>query len=91
MWGIMIGTHSVRGHGEDSVAKRRQIVTLQHLTTLMDSYCSGVWGGHDNMGECSNHIVFSCETFIRVYINTTLIKKTLRKKTAAESQNPRMD
>ena len=26
------------------------------------------------MGKCSNHIVFSCKTFIRVYINHTLIK-----------------
>ena len=30
--------------GEDSVALRRQIVTLWHLTTLMDSDCNGVWG-----------------------------------------------
>ena len=26
------------------------------------------------MGKCSNHTVFSCETFVRVYINHTLIK-----------------
>ena len=28
----------------------------------------------DNMGKWSNHIVFLCETFIRVYINNTLMK-----------------
>ena len=34
--------------------------------------------GPDNMGECSNHVVSSCETFIRVHINDTLIKKFLK-------------
>ena len=44
--GIMIGTHGGgRDHEEDSVAQRRQIVTLWHLTTLMGSDCHGVWGG----------------------------------------------
>ena len=37
-------TWCVWGHGEDSVAQRRQVGTLWHLTTLMDSGCSGVWG-----------------------------------------------
>ena len=62
-------------HEEDSWAQRRQVVTLWHLTTLMGSDCNGVHGGHDNMGECNNHIVLSRETFKRVYINNTLIKK----------------
>ena len=44
--------------GEDSVAQRRQLVTLWHLTMLMDSDFNAVWGGLDNTGECSNHIVF---------------------------------
>ena len=71
----MISTHGVCvDHGEDSVAQRRQIVTLWHLTTLMGSDYSGAWGAHDNRGEYSNHIVLSCETFIRVYINNTLTK-----------------
>ena len=74
--GIMIGTHGVGVNcGDDSVAQRRQIVTLWHLTILMGSDCNGACGGHDNRSECSNHIVFSCETFIRVYINNTLKKK----------------
>ena len=53
------GAWCVWGHWEDSVAQRRQIGTLWHLATLMDSDCNEVWGGGlDNMGECSNHIVF---------------------------------
>ena len=48
--GIMIGIHDVWGdYGEDSVAQRGQIVTLWHLTTVMDSDCNVVWGRHDNM------------------------------------------
>ena len=70
----MFSTHGVGDHGEHSVAQRRQIVNLWHLTTLMDSDCTGVGWGLDNTGKCSNHIAFSCETFIRVYINNTLIK-----------------
>ena len=31
--GIMIGTHGVGDHGEDSVAQRRQIVTLASYYT----------------------------------------------------------
>ena len=51
LWGIIIGAHGVcGGHEEDSVAQRRQIGTLWHLTTLKDSDCSG--------GECNNHIIF---------------------------------
>ena len=46
------------GHREDSVAQRRHVLTLWHLTTLMDSDFSGVREGLDNMGECSNHNVF---------------------------------
>ena len=42
--GIMFSTHGVRGHRENSVAPRRQIVTLWHLTTLMDSDYNGVLG-----------------------------------------------
>ena len=71
----MFSTHGVGDHRENSVAQRRHIVNLWHLTTLMDSDCIGVWVGLDNMGKCSNHIVFSYETFIRVYVNHTLIKK----------------
>ena len=56
--GIMIGTHGVGGgHGEDSVAQRGQVVSLWHLTTLMNSDFNGVWE-LDNMGDCSNHNVF---------------------------------
>ena len=44
--GIMIGTHGeLGGHREDSVAQRRQVVILCHLTMLMDSDCNTVWGG----------------------------------------------
>ena len=43
--GIMFSTHGVGNHGENSVAQRRQIVNLWHLTTLMDSDCDGVWVG----------------------------------------------
>ena len=39
----------------------------EDVPTLMGSDCNGVWGGHDNRGECCNHIVFSCETFMSVY------------------------
>ena len=70
----MFSTHGVRDHRENSVAQRRQTVDLWHLTTLMDSDASGYGLGLDNMGNCSSHIAFSCETFIRVYINNTLIK-----------------
>ena len=73
-------TWRLGNHGEDSVAQRRQVVTLWHPTALMDSDCNGVCGGLDNMDECRSHIVFSCETFIRVYINNTLIKKIFLKK-----------
>ena len=48
----------VWGHREDSVAQRRQVGTLWHLTTVMNSDCNGVSGGLNNKGECSNHIVF---------------------------------
>lgn len=34
------------------------------------------------MGECSNHTALSCETFARVYINHTSIKK--QKKTTIQ-------
>ena len=51
-------TWCVGGHGEISAAQRRQVVTLWHLTRLMDSDCNGVWGGLVNMGECSKHNVF---------------------------------
>lgn len=44
-----------------------QTVNQWHLTTLMDSYFNGAWGGLGNMGECSNP--FSCETFIRVDVS----------------------
>ena len=44
--GIMIGTHGVcGGHGEDSVAQRRQVLTLWHPAMLMDSDSGGVSGG----------------------------------------------
>ena len=75
--GIMISTHGVGGHRENSVAQRRHMMNLWHLAALMDTDCIGVWVGLDNMGKCSSHIVFSCETFLRVCINYTLIKKTL--------------
>ena len=55
---IIIGIYSVWGHEGISAAQRRQVVTLKHLTKLMDSDCNGVWGGLDNMGECSKHNVF---------------------------------
>ena len=54
-------------HRTNSVAQRRKIVTLWHLTTLMDSDCNGVSGGLDNMGECSNHIVFMRNLHKSVY------------------------
>ena len=44
-WGIMFSTHGMGDHGENSVAQRRHIVNLWHLTTLMDSDCTGVWVG----------------------------------------------
>ena len=43
--GIMFSTHGVGDHGENSVAQRRHIVDLLHLTTLMDNDCIGVWVG----------------------------------------------
>ena len=43
--GIMFSTHSVGGHGENSVAQRRQTVNLWHLAALMDSDLIGVWVG----------------------------------------------
>ena len=42
---IMLSMHGVGDHRENSVAQRRQIVNLWHLTTLMDSACIGVWKG----------------------------------------------
>ena len=42
----MISTHNVEGgHGADSIPQRRQVMTLWHLTMLMDSDCKGVCGG----------------------------------------------
>ena len=43
--GVMFSTHGVGGHGENSVAQRRHIVNLWHLTTLMYRDCIGVWVG----------------------------------------------
>ena len=54
----MFSTHGVGDHGENSVAQSRHIVDLWHLAALMDSDCIGYGWGLDNMGKCSNHIVF---------------------------------
>ena len=44
--GITISTHNiVGGHGEGSIAQRRQVVIPQHLTLLMYSDCKGVYSG----------------------------------------------
>ena len=43
--GIMISTHNIRGHGEGSIAQRRPVVPLLHLTMLMDCDYNGVCGG----------------------------------------------
>ena len=43
--GIMFSTHGVGDHKENTVPQRSHIVDLWHLTTLMDSDCSGVWVG----------------------------------------------
>ena len=56
--GIMFSTHGVGDHMENSVSQRRHIVDLWHLAALMDSDCIGVGWGLDNMGKCSDHIVF---------------------------------
>ena len=50
--GMMISTYNVgvEGHKEGSIAERRQVVTLYHLTTLMNSDCNGVCGGDLIMG-----------------------------------------
>ena len=56
---IMFSIRGVGDHGENSVAQRRHIVDLWHLAGLMDSDCIGDGWGLDNMGKCSNHIVFS--------------------------------
>ena len=42
--GTMIGTHGGGGDTGKTVAQRRQIVTLWHLTILLGSDCNGVWG-----------------------------------------------
>ena len=47
---IMINTNYVGGHREGSTAQRRQVVTLSHLTMLMDSDCNGLCGGDSIMG-----------------------------------------
>ena len=78
LWGSMIGAHGVcgvTGKTREGLAQRRQIGTLWHLTTLMDSDCNGVWG--DSIIRVNViTTLFSCETFIRVYINDTLKKKS---------------
>ena len=45
--GIMISIHNIGGgeHGEGCTTQRRQVVILQHLTTLMDSDYNRVHGG----------------------------------------------
>ena len=49
--GITVIIHNVAvgggAHGEGCIAQRRQVVTLQHLTTVMDSDCNGdlIMGG----------------------------------------------
>ena len=48
--GIMISMYNVGGYGEGCATQRRQVVILQHLTTLMDSDCNGVCGGNLVMG-----------------------------------------
>ena len=42
---IMLSTHGVGDHGENSVSQRRDIVDLWQLAALMDSDCTGVWVG----------------------------------------------
>ena len=41
--GIMISMYNVGGHREGCATQRRQVVILQHLTTLMDSDSNGVF------------------------------------------------
>ena len=43
--GIMFSTHGVGDHRENSVAQRRHVVDLLHLTTLMDNDFIRVWVG----------------------------------------------
>lgn len=77
------------GDREDSIAQRREVVTV--ASYYADGDFNGLWWGLDNMGQCSNHNVFQCETFIEVYINDSLIKKnvlyTKKKTTKHIAQN----
>ena len=43
--GITISMYNVCGRHSEGCATQRQVVSLQHLTTLMDSDCNGVCGG----------------------------------------------
>ena len=43
MWNVGVG------HREECATQRRQVVSLQHLTMLMDSDCNGVYG--EDLGE----------------------------------------
>ena len=43
--GIMISMYNGGVHRVGCATQRRQVVILQHLTTLMDSDCNGVCGG----------------------------------------------
>ena len=42
---LTISMYNVGGHREGCETQRRQVVSLQHLTTLMDSDCNGVCVG----------------------------------------------
>ena len=44
--GSMISMYNWWGHEEGCATHRRQVVILQHLTTLMDSDRNGVFGGN---------------------------------------------
>lgn len=67
-------------HRSYSLAQRRQVLTPQHLSMLMDCDFSRVSGGDfmvwlDVIATC-----FSCETFVILYICDTLIRKSCSEK-----------
>ena len=55
--GITNSMHNVEGIMGRTATQRRKVVTLQHLTTLMDSDSKGVCRGDLVMGESSKHNV----------------------------------
>ena len=64
--GLTFTRHNVGwGHAEGCATQRRQVVILQHLTTLMDTDCDRVCGGGLGQGGNLVNIMFFMTLWIK--------------------------